>query len=209
MPRRDDEETSALIRFEGGASDKSGNAAEDMMANCCSCCPTEACCGAKCISISLVLLMIVQSFVYLTYDIYLASMNEHMGNEVQSVYGVALAPAIVAIVLFAYWLCCAEDQVEQGWALTTSFWASFAALFVYVFWTVIYFTCIWEDEDVKVYAGANDDGEAQYNDEGVGTYICIRIVFPIVILIAAGVLYCSVVAPFAHGDGASKDDESE
>ena len=103
MPRRD-EETSTLIQHEGG-SDNS----DDMLGNCCSCCPTEACCGAKCISVSLVLLMIIYSFITLTYDIYLASMNEHMGNEVQSVYGVCLAPAIIAIILFAYWMCCAED----------------------------------------------------------------------------------------------------
>ena len=201
MPRRD-EETSTLIQHEGG-SDNS----DDMLGNCCSCCPTEACCGAKCISVSLVLLMIIYSFITLTYDIYLASMNEHMGNEVQSVYGVCLAPAIIAIILFAYWMCCAEDQIEAGWALTVSFWTAFASLFLYVVWTVIYFTCIWEDEDIKVYAGSNDDGESQYNDEGVGSYVCIRIFFPIIILIAAGVLYCSVVAPFAHGGESEEKDD--
>ena len=107
MPRRD-EESSTLLHHEGG-SNKSGSGSDDSVANCCSCCPTEACCGPKCISMCLVLLMIVYSFMVLTYDIYLSSMNDHMGNEVQSVYGVCLVPAIVAIVFFGYWVCCAED----------------------------------------------------------------------------------------------------
>ena len=43
-----------------------------------------------------------------------------------------------------------------------------------------------------------------YNDEDVGKYILIRTVVPVLLLILAGVLYCSVVASFAH-DGESFD----
>ena len=82
--------------------------------------------------------------------------------------------------------------------MTTSYWASFGSLFIYIFWTVIYFTTIWEEEEVKVYAGANDDGEAIYNNEPVGNYILIRVVVPVLLLILAGILYCTVVASFAH-----------
>merc|ERR1712166_713328 len=104
MPRRNREESSFLL-YEGGD--------EDIMANCCSCCSkTGGCCGAKCISISIVSLLIVYSIVTLSWDIYLAAMNENFGTEVASVYGVALAPAILALILFAYWLCCAAEQVE-------------------------------------------------------------------------------------------------
>ena len=156
MPRRYNEETSLL--HEGGSSDKSKNEEDSLIGNCCSCC-SGSCCGAKCISISVVSLLIWYSLITISYDIYCAAMNEHYGSEVTSVYAVALAPAIVALVLFAYWLCCAEDQVEAGWALTTSYWASFGSLFVYVFWTIIYFACIWEEDEIKVYAGINDDGE--------------------------------------------------
>ena len=106
MPRRNLDESSLLLEGGSAPAEKDDNVS---LASCCSCC-SASCCGAKCISISIVTLLIVYSLVTLSYDIYLAAMNENFGSEVASVYGVALAPAIVALVLFAYWLCCASDQ---------------------------------------------------------------------------------------------------
>ena len=135
-------------------------------------------------------------------------MNERYGPEVVAIYSIALVPGIVAIVLFAYWLCCAEEK-GSGWALTTSIWSSTGSLFIYILWTIIYFAGIWEQDEVEVYAGLNDDGGVNYENEEIHKYILFRIVVPIILLILTGVLYCTVIASYAHGDSEESNDENK
>ena len=199
MPRRYQDTESTHLLFEGGdeAAEKQ-DASEDLF-GCCNCCSKTSCCGAKCIAISLQLLLIAYIFLTIPYDIYLAVMNERFGPEVVAIYSIALVPGIVAIVLFAYWLCCAE-QKDAGWAYTTSMWCSFGSLFIYIAWTIIYFAGIWEQDEVEAYAGLNEDGGVNYENEETHKYILYRIVVPVILLILTGILYCTVINSFAHGE---------
>ena len=67
-----------------------------------------------------------------------------------------LALVGLSLLLFIIWLF---DRKEFECAIFTSYSSACCSLFFFILWTIIYFYCIYDHDEVQVYDGTNDNGE--------------------------------------------------